>query len=169
MPKHAGGRPTDYTDGLADLVCERLALGESMRSVSRDEEMPAMTTLFRWLREKEEFKQQYAIAKQESAEAMSEDCLDISDNIDGNPVMVDGKPLMIKGEIVRALDNTSIQHAKLKVDTRKWLMAKMKPKKYGDRITTEHEGNIGFTDMTEDMLDQKILEVERLLEQSTED
>ena len=163
------GRPSDYTQDLADIVCERLALGESMRSISRDTKMPAMTTLFRWLREKEEFQQQYAIAKQESAEAHSEDCLDISDNIDGNPVIVDGVPLVVNGEIVRVIDNTSIQHARLKVDTRKWLMSKMKPKKYGDRITTEHTGSIGLADLTNEELAAKTRELEQALKQSTQD
>jgi len=141
--KNKGGRPTDYTTDLADAICERLAIGESMRSVARDESMPAMTTLFRWLREKEGFKQQYEIAKIESADAMSEDCIDIADNIDGQPVMADGIPLVVEGEMVKVIDSVSVQHAKLKVDTRKWLMSKMKPKKYGDKIAQELTGADG--------------------------
>jgi hypothetical protein len=155
------GRPTDYTEELADLICERLSIGESMRSIARDEDMPAMSTLFKWLRVHPGFTEQYDRAKVESADAMSEDCLDISDNIDGAPVMVDGVPLVVEGEIVKTIDSVSVQHAKLKVDTRKWLMSKMKPKKYGDKITTEHTGNIGLTDLTEEELDRKIQELSK--------
>ena len=161
-----GGRPTDYNDDLADLICERLAIGESIRAIARDEDMPAMSTLFRWLREKEEFKQQYEIAKIESADAMSEDCIDIADNIDGQPAMADGIPLVVEGKMVKVIDNVSVQHAKLKVDTRKWLMSKMKPKKYGDRTTTEHTGSLKISDLSESELDGKLLQLEQLLEQS---
>ncbi len=58
-----GGRPTDYTTDLADKICERLASGESMRSVGRDEGMPAVSTMFKWIRELPEFSAQYDKAK----------------------------------------------------------------------------------------------------------
>ena len=74
---------------------------------------------------------------------MSEDCIDIADNIDGQPVMADGIPLVVEGEMVKVIDSVSVQHAKLKVDTRKWLMSKMKPKKYGDKIAQELTGADG--------------------------
>ena len=160
------GRPTDYTEDLADLICERLAIGESMRSIARDEDMPAMSTLFQWLRVHPSFTEQYERAKVESADAMSEDCIDIADNIDGQTVMVDGVPLVVEGEMVKVVDSVSVQHAKLKVDTRKWLMSKMKPKKYGERTTTEHTGSLKVSDLSESELDSKLLQLEQLLEQS---
>jgi hypothetical protein len=160
------GRPTDYTEDLADLICERLAIGESMRSIARDEDMPAMSTLFKWLRVHPSFTEQYERAKVESADAMSEDCIDIADNIDGQTVMVDGVPLVVEGEMVKVVDSVSVQHAKLKVDTRKWLMSKMKPKKYGERTTTEHTGSLKVSDLSESELDSKLLQLEQLLEQS---
>ena len=139
------GRPTDFSMELSDLVCERLAVGESMRSIARDESMPAMSSLFKWLRIHPEFAEQYDRAKVESADAMSEDCLDIADNIDGSPVLIDGVPVKVDGNLVKIIDSVSVQHAKLKVDTRKWLMSKMKPKKYGDKIQAEHIGQVGIS------------------------
>lgn len=129
------GRPTDYSKELSDRICERLAAGESMRSVSRDESMPCMATMFRWLREKPEFKEQYVSAKEESADALVEDMLDIADNqvddialdSDGKPILVDGKPIKIKTTV-------AVSHARLRVDTRKWAASKLKPKKYGDKL-----------------------------------
>jgi hypothetical protein len=129
------GRPAIYTQELADKVCERLACGESMRSVSRDPDMPAMSTLFKWIREIEEFSQQYAKAKEESADALVEDMLDIADNQVANPVIIDGVPLEIDGEIVKAADGPAVAHARLRVDTRKWAASKLKPKKYGETST----------------------------------
>ncbi len=114
----AGGRPTKYTQELADRICERLALGESMRTVCREEGMPVMSTIFKWLRENELFSEQYARAKQESADAMSEELLEIADNP----------------------SNEDVNRDRLRVDARKWLMAKMKPKKYGDKMDVTTDG-----------------------------
>lgn len=114
-----------------------------MRSVSRDESMPSMATLFKWLREIPEFSQQYARAKEESADAMAEDILEIADNEVEQPLIVDGLPMQVDGKLVMVKDNVSVQHAKLRVDTRKWLMAKMKPKRYGEKVTNEHTGTDG--------------------------
>jgi hypothetical protein len=137
------GRPTTYTIELADAMCQRLAEGESARSICRDESMPALSTFFKWLREHKEFSDQYAIAKEESADALVEDMLDIADNQVGNPVIVDGEPLMEEGKIVKAVDNSSVGHARLRVDTRKWAASKLKPKKYGDKVTQELTGSDG--------------------------
>tara|TARA_R110000772_G_scaffold266658_1_gene389376 strand:- start:656 stop:1141 length:486 start_codon:yes stop_codon:yes gene_type:complete len=128
------GRPSDYTPELADSICERLAAGESMRSVSRDDKMPAMSTLFKWIRELPEFTEQYAIAKTESADALVEDMLDIADNQVDQPLLVDGIPLEVDGKVVKVKDAVSVNHARLRVDTRKWAASKLKPKKYGDKI-----------------------------------
>lgn len=134
----AGGRPTTYTLELADTVCERLSCGESMRSIGRDEDMPAVSTLFKWIRELPEFSAQYDKAKEESADALAEDMVDIADNQVSQPVMVDGLPLKDEdGNIVMVVDNVAVQHAKLRIDTRKWAASKLKPKKYGDRTMIE--------------------------------
>lgn len=135
------GRPTDYTPELADLVCERLAIGESMRSIARDESMPAMSTLFKWLRMHKEFAEQYVRAKEESADAFVEDMLDIADNQVEQPLIVDGLPLQIDGKAVMVKDNVSVNHAKLRVDTRKWAASKLKPKKYGDKVEQTVKGD----------------------------
>lgn len=134
------GRPTLYSDELADMICERLAEGESMRSICRDDAMPAMSTVFKWLRENDLFSQQYARAKDECADAMVEDILDIADNQVEQPLLVDGIPMQVDGKLVMVKDAVSVSHAKLRVDTRKWAASKLKPKKYGDKVTQEHTG-----------------------------
>ena len=105
-----GGRPSTYTIELADIICSRLAEGESMRSIGRDELMPAMSTLFKWLREHEEFTEQYVRAREISADVFFEDVIEISDD------------LTIKAE-----------HKRIMVDSRKWVAGKLQPKKYGDQ------------------------------------
>lgn len=135
-----GGRPTAYTLELSDLICSRLSDGESMRSVCLDEDMPAKTTLFRWLREKPEFRNQYDIAKEESAESLADEMVFIADHEVSQPVMDEGLPVMVDGKPLMKVDQIAVAHAKLRIDTRKWAASKLKPKKYGDKITQEHSG-----------------------------
>ena len=154
MTKHAGGRPTKYTLELSDIICEKLASGQSMRSISKDEEMPCCSTMFKWIREIEEFSQQYAKAKEESADAMLEDMFDIADdaNNDWMEAHGDSEGYRQNGE--------AIQRSKLRVDVRKWAASKLKPKKYGDKQQIEHSGKIGLADLTDAELAQKLKELQ---------
>lgn len=137
-------RTTDYTDELADKICCRLASGESLRSVCRDEEYPCLSTVFNWLREREGFLEQYARAKEESADALVEDMLDIADNQATQQLIIEGEPVYNKkGEPVMVADASSIAHARLRVDTRKWKASKLKPKKYGDSTQLKHTDGDG--------------------------
>lgn len=136
----AGGRPSDYTQELADRICSRLAAGESMRTICLDDDMPSRETLFRWIRSNTEFRDQYARAKDESADALVEDIQDIADDGTNDWMEVhdkDGKAIgwQVNGE--------HIQRSRLRVDVRKWAASKLKPKKYGDKVSTEISGPDG--------------------------
>ncbi len=124
------GRPTTYTQELADKICQELALGYSMRTVCSADDMPAMSTVFKWLREKEGFSEQYEKAKQESTDAMAEDVLDIADDGTNDWINKENDD----GESYTVLNSENIQRSRLRIDTRKWLMSKMKPKKYGEKL-----------------------------------
>lgn len=131
----SAGRPTDYSIELAAKICGELAEGKSLRSVCRANDMPALSTIFLWIQKHKEFSEQYAKAKEESADALTDEILDIADN-STNDWMETNDPenpgFRLNGE--------AIQRARLRVDTRKWLASKLKPKKYGERITNEHTG-----------------------------
>lgn len=134
------GRPTDYSPELASRLCAELAMGRSLRSVCKDESLPCIATIFNWFRVHPEFLEQYTRAKEESADAMAEECLDIAD--DGtNDYM---ERLDKDGECVGyQLNGEHVQRSRLRVETRKWLMAKMKPKKYGEKVVQEQTGPNG--------------------------
>lgn len=139
MPKQKtpkkNGRPSEYTQEYGDRICERLAEGFSLRTVCEQEDMPSIATVFAWMRKDEMFLKQYARAKQESADAMAEEILDISDNGTNDWMEKhygEEKSWVTNGE--------ALQRSRLRVDTRKWLMAKMKPKKYGDQLDLTSKG-----------------------------
>lgn len=123
------GRPSEYSSETAERICAELAMGKSLRTVLKLPGMPVMSTVFKWLSQQEEFAKQYARAKQESADAMAEEILDISDD-GANDYMT-----VTKGDTdYKVVNNEAIQRSRLRVETRKWLMAKMKPKIYGDKL-----------------------------------
>lgn len=130
------GRPTTYTQKLADNICTQIALGSSMRTVLKGKDMPAMSTVFKWLREREDFSKQYARACEERSEAMAEDILDIADDGTNDWMEIERKD----GSTYEVFNKEAAQRSKLRVETRKWLMAKMKPKKYGDKIDMTTNG-----------------------------
>lgn len=145
------GRPTIFTKKLGDAICAELAEGISLRTVCEKEKMPSASTVFKWLRENDEFSQQYARAKQESSDAMAEDIIDISD--DGRNDWMQRK----YGDTMVWIENgEALQRSKLRVETRKWLMAKMKPKKYGEKVDVTSDGKaikgnqIIFTDFKDE-------------------
>lgn len=137
-------RPTDYTPELASLICGRIAEGESLRAVCRDPDMPNTATVMRWLGrsdgEFEGFSEQYAKAMEARADAMFDELLEISD--DGTNDWMEKKNA--EGSIIGwQLNGEHVQRSKLRVDARKWALARMSPRKYGDKQAIEHSGTDG--------------------------
>jgi len=120
---HPGGRPTKYSKALADKICSELAEGKSLRTVCQQEGMPDKSTVFCWLRDIQEFQDQYALAKESSAEAMNEILLDLGD-----------EAIELSQTVNEKASSAVVQAVKLKADNLKWVMSKMKPKKYGEKL-----------------------------------
>lgn len=131
------GRPCEYSQEKADEICIRMADGESLRSICRDEHMPDMSTVLRWLGRKEldHFRLQYAHAREVGLEQMAGEILEIADD-----TRLDTSYNKHGDEVA---NNEWIQRSKLRVDTRKWILSKLLPKKYGDRVINEHTGTDG--------------------------
>lgn len=91
--------------------------------------MPSASTIFVWIQRHTEFAEQYAKAKQEAADAMTEEMLDIADEASNDWMEThdpDNPGFRLNGE--------HIQRSRLRIDTRKWLASKLKPKKYGEKV-----------------------------------
>lgn len=135
------GRPTKYTPELSDAICARLSEGESLRTVCKDDGMPCKTTIFMWLRTNKEFLNQYTRAKEESADALTDEMLDIADDAHNDWMERFGDDEDEKA-IGWQLNSEHIQRSKLRIETRKWLASKLKPKKYGLKVDNDHTGEI---------------------------
>ncbi|MDY0308158.1 MAG: hypothetical protein RBR18_17145 [Desulfovibrionaceae bacterium] len=118
------GRPSKYTPALAQRICTKIAQGKSLVSVLKAKGMPDYTTVARWLAhpDHEEFRQMYTRAREDQADYLADELVQIADT---------------------AKDRDSAAAAKVRTDTRKWVAAKLKPRKYGERVTQEHTGPEG--------------------------
>lgn len=105
-----------------------------------------MSTVFRWLSENKSFQEQYARAKEAQAEYYADEILDIAD--DGTNDWMD--KLNSDGEVIgEVVNHENIQRSRLRVDSRKWLLSKLIPKKYGDKVQQEISGPDGGPIQTE--------------------
>ena len=107
------GRPSGYLPEV----------GESLNKICQRPGMPSRTSVYRWLREYEQFRNNYARATEDRAESIFEEMLDIADSAEE--------------------ETASIAKARLQIDARKWILGKMNPKKYSDKQTVEHSGPNG--------------------------
>ena len=144
------GRPSLYSKELADNICAEIASGHSIRTICKDDSMPCMATIFSWLRTNRDFLEQYEASKIEQADALAEEMLDIADNGSNDWMLTNDE----ENAGYRA-NGENIQRSRLRVDTRKWIASKLKPKKYGDNLKVEHAGE--FTNKT--LPDQNLLEI----------
>lgn len=111
------GRPSDYLPEVAADICSLLADGESLRKVCERQGMPNKATVFRWLAQHEDFRDQYATATETRADAIFEEMFEIADEV--------------------AEEAAAVGKARLRIDTRKWALARMNPKKYGDKVSQD--------------------------------
>jgi len=138
------GRPSDYTAEIAATICDRLAHGESLRTICKGDDMPATSTVCLWLSKHKEFSEQYAHAREAQADYLAEEIIEISD--DGTNDWMARRSEAEKGAGVETgwvLNGEHVQRSRLRVDARKWYASKLAPKKYGEKIVQEHSGPNG--------------------------
>lgn len=116
------GRPSDYSPEIADVICDRLIEGESLRKICLSDDMPNASTICRWLAQREEFRKQYVHAREAQADTLADEILDIADD-GSNDYMGEDK----------TYDGDAVARSRLRVDARKWYAGKMRPKVYGDK------------------------------------
>ena len=117
----------EYDPVLAEAILERLADGDSLMSICRDEGMPDERSVRRWARNHGEFGDQYAIARRLGYEKRADELLAIADDASADWIDTDDGH--------RVLNGAHVNRARLMIDTRKWLLSKMLPKVYGDHLT----------------------------------
>ena len=119
MPR---GRPTKFNADMIEVICCRIASGESLNAICRDAEMPCYSAVLNELERNPDFVGKYVRAREAQADLFAAQIVEIADN----------------SPITDSAD--AINRARLKMDARKWATSKIAPKKYGDKITQEISG-----------------------------
>lgn len=129
------GRPSLYTPELAAKICEQLAGGRSLLSISEEDWMPALSAVFVWLSKHKEFAESYTRAREIWAEAEFERMMHIADTpCEGETTkVVEG----VNGTEVHVTKSDMTRHRELQVSTRKWVLERMAARKYGQLIKQE--------------------------------
>lgn len=135
------GRPTEYTEEIATDFCSRIALGNSLRAVVKLDGMPCAQTIYNWFGKHEGFVEQYARAKEDSADSRADQIEEIGDKV-------------LSGEYDPAA-------ARVAIDAFKWTSGKHKPKKYGDKQQIENVHT--FSQMSDDEVNNRIKTLENEL------
>jgi hypothetical protein len=100
-----------FSQDIFDAICDRIGNGESLRSICRDPNMPSMSNVFRWLSASAEAADQYVRARETQADTLVDEIIEIADD--------------------RSLDAND---RRVRIDARKWVAGKMRPKVYGERL-----------------------------------
>jgi hypothetical protein len=137
-------------------VCEGLKKGRSLDDIcSNDAGMPATSTFLEWI-EKDDppgIAEQYTHAREIGYSLLADEIVALSDKThewvtvhqldpNGDP-MYDEKGAPLLKKMLMPLNSDVIAHKRVQIDTRKWMLSKMLPKIYGDKITQEHTGSNG--------------------------
>ncbi len=118
------GRPSSYSKQLGAEICARLAEGEPITKITKEEGMPGQSTIYRWLVDNKEFREMYESARKDGAHTLASQIQEIADS----------EPLKVfDDQGNQRYDAGSISYNKLRMEARKWLAAKYLPKVYGEK------------------------------------
>lgn len=120
----------EYSPELAARICAEMIGGKSLNEVLRLDGMPSKRAVMYWREKNTEFAAMYREAQIQRAEGYIEEIIDIAD--DSSSDYTEDK------EGNRRVDTEHINRSRLKVDTRKWIAAKMMPRMYGDKVDVTH-------------------------------
>lgn len=116
------GRPVKFIFEIwGPKICDRLVCGESLVRICKTPDWPSYTLVLQWLRADHEFRQDYGLSRIAQADFLADEIIEIADNC------------------------TDPQTARLQIDVRKWMAARLNPTRYGDKVDLGHSGEVDVT------------------------
>jgi hypothetical protein len=123
------GRRSTFDQAIADEICDRLSVGETLVSICEGARMPARQTVSDWCQAHTDFAGQFARARDRGFDAIAAECLQIADETEEG-IETTEKP----DGSVETKRGDMLGHRKLRIETRLKLLAKWDPKRYGDKL-----------------------------------
>lgn len=128
--KPKGAPPYKWTAEVEDELFSRIAKAEAIRTICKDDWLPAWDTFRKRLIADDAFAARYARAKEDAADTLFDEVLIIADSQEGDVITVDGQD---------SVNHDNINRARLRIDARKWLAGKLRPKVYGEKIDVNNK------------------------------
>lgn len=142
-------RPSIFSQALAEEIAERIADGETLKSVCRDEHMPNRSTIFRWEAQDKAFCDLLARAREAGAHAIIDEGREIADDGTNDWMERRGRDDQPLGWVV---NGEAVARSRIRLEQR-WKEAEaLLPRVYGKKLNVEHSGSIAFTDMSDEEL-----------------
>lgn len=160
--KPSAGRPSTYSLEVAVTICTRLAEGTALKTICRDEDMPSLSTVYRWLADPdhEAFREMYTRAREDQADTLADEILEIADDGRNDWMEIQTRG----GGTIDVVDKEAVMRSQLRVDARKWIAAKLRPRKYSDKLLQEVTGKDGGPIQTrhaDDLTDEQLADIAR--------
>lgn len=127
------GSPQPFSQDAANEICKRLMQGQSLSEVCRDDAMPPRWQVYEWLAENQTFSDSYARAREIGADAIFDEIAQIADDATNDWMKAFGEDSE-DGGVGYKLNGEHVQRSKLRIDARKWVLARMSPKRYGEKL-----------------------------------
>jgi hypothetical protein len=116
-------------------VIELIQEGDSLRKACKKLNYSSTSTFFKFIEGNDLLIEQYTRAREERAEKIFEEILDIADHTANDTIT------KRFGETEVEVENHEwVNRSKLRIDARKWMLGKMQPKKYGDKLDLTSDG-----------------------------
>jgi hypothetical protein len=122
------GRPSSYTEKVANEIVARLSEGEPLATICRSDVMPHRATVTNWCLGMPDFAAKYALAREIGFDHLAAECLEIADT------PLEGTRTRTGKDGTEVIREDMLGHRKLQIDTRLKLLAKWDPKRYGDKL-----------------------------------
>jgi len=110
---------------IFNTIFDLIESGKSLRYALLQTKLSS-STFFIWIDEDTEKSKQYARVTELRAEALLDEMFDIVDETSNDTLITDKGNEVPNGEWM--------QRSRLRYDARKWLVSKLNPKKYGDKL-----------------------------------
>lgn len=127
--KSNGGRPSTYSAAIANRICERIAEGEPLTKICRDEAMPSYRTVLNWRVKDSEFLQMYTRAREDAGDTLADEIRELAQKVE-------------RGK----LDPNA---GRVAIDALKWIASKLKPKVYGDRSQVDVKTEVKYAPVSD--------------------
>lgn len=165
LPRKIGAPLLPFDQEIANEICEQLIEGKSLRSIlNTTAGYPASSTIYKWLIAYPAFAEQYSRAREAQADALFDETLDIADDSENDWIE---RKHFAGDDASPQLNGEAVARARLRIDTRKWMAGKLKPKKYGEKLDIDQ--TLGVSTDLAALLNRTAITGQRLIASDAEE